>query len=958
MPTEPIDIVVTAARRSQARVYDALIRERARIGRLPLGTRWHVVADPGGRRVGSGTATVLALDAIAKARGGRDPFRRGRAIVIHSGGDSRRLPAFAALGKTFAPLPVDDASPPCTVFDLLVAELLRVPLAREEGVLVTSGDASVAVCRSIEAQVGALAADGVIGFGIEGSLDEASRHGVYVRGAGDRVRAFLQKPSIDTMKKAGAVIGRRALVDIGLVRFSPDAANALRAGFGTGPRSLRALATNGKTAPIDLYRHVLEALVPGVPTPRYVDAMAPSSDAERRAISTLHRALRGHAFRVVVVDRQREGPMAFVHAGTTSQYVDLVAASGASTLAASDIVVRAPRGTRHAVVSSCGVRATCGGANLIVGFPGGVPPFRLPRATGAVAIPVRGGRFATVVFHAGDDGKTTFSSGGTLFGRSFASWCDDVGIEPALVAAPDDTTWDARLWTLERRPTVPTWMLDRGAAPAAWRRARRCSLREIVDLIDAPRIVAHDRAVAIDRLVHGDGDALAGDRWNELREFVKDPRAVRAACVARAAREPNSLDAARALARGAAATRNVSPRAAERDLAAAFDVIGRVVTTNVEMSRTPPTIAIPHDVAVWASAPARIDLAGGWSDTPPVCNELGGAVVNVAIELDGRPPVHAIAKRSEKPEISVHSVDLGLSATFRSTAALLAHDDPRDWTALAKAALRLAGIAPPSAEVRLGAWLERVGGGLSLSLFAAVPKGSGLGTSSILGAVTLACLDRVCGRTPALPTLIRRTSALEQLIATRGGWQDQVGGIVGGFKLVHSAPGHEQSPRADAIAVSPAFTQDLLAHSVLCFTGLRRMARDILERVVERYLVEPSVRGRVATMKGEAHALADALRNAELAKVADGISRYWRHKVALDPQASNRMIEGIVGPFERDLLAWTLPGAGGGGFVLMIAKSPRIAARIRAELERRPPNERARIVPFACAERGLSVSVL
>ncbi len=29
---------------------------------------------------------------------------------------------------------------------------------------------------------------------------------------------------------------------------------------------------------------------------------------------------------------------------------------------------------------------------------------------------------------------------------------------------------------------------------------------------------------------------------------------------------------------------------------------------------------------VVASAPVRIDLAGGWSDTPPICYEIGGAV--------------------------------------------------------------------------------------------------------------------------------------------------------------------------------------------------------------------------------------------------------------------------------------------------------------------------------------------
>lgn len=30
-------------------------------------------------------------------------------------------------------------------------------------------------------------------------------------------------------------------------------------------------------------------------------------------------------------------------------------------------------------------------------------------------------------------------------------------------------------------------------------------------------------------------------------------------------------------------------------------------------------------------SPARIDLSGGWSDTPPVCYENGGSVLNVSL---------------------------------------------------------------------------------------------------------------------------------------------------------------------------------------------------------------------------------------------------------------------------------------------------------------------------------------
>lgn len=42
---------------------------------------------------------------------------------------------------------------------------------------------------------------------------------------------------------------------------------------------------------------------------------------------------------------------------------------------------------------------------------------------------------------------------------------------------------------------------------------------------------------------------------------------------------------------------------------------------------------VPVGVWVEALSPARIDLAGGWTDTPPICYEQGGAVLNIAIKV-------------------------------------------------------------------------------------------------------------------------------------------------------------------------------------------------------------------------------------------------------------------------------------------------------------------------------------
>src|SRR5207249_2364833 len=82
----------------------------------------------------------------------------------------------------------------------------------------------------------------------------------------------------------------------------------------------------------------------------------------------------------------------------------------------------------------------------------------------------------------------------------------------------------------------------------------------------------------------------------------------------------------------------------------------------------------------------------------------------------------------------------------------------------------LAGFAAGQTAGDLRPLLERFGGGVDLTIFSALPKGSGLGASSILGAAVLACLARLSGETLTPEQLIARTSLLEQRMTTSGGW--------------------------------------------------------------------------------------------------------------------------------------------------------------------------------------------
>jgi galactokinase/mevalonate kinase-like predicted kinase len=271
----------------------------------------------------------------------------------------------------------------------------------------------------------------------------------------------------------------------------------------------------------------------------------------------------------------------------------------------------------------------------------------------------------------------------------------------------------------------------------------------------------------------------------------------------------------------------------------------------------------------------------------------------------------------------------------------------------------LTGAAPSDAKASLAKWLRAIGGGLSITMFSAVPKGSGLGTSSILGAATIQCLDRVFGRERSPEELFAATSALEQMLSTRGGWQDQVGGVVGGFKMAETLLGNDQRPRASRLVVPDRLVRELSARSVLYFTGERRMAKNILENVVWNHLTHKrSATEAVTGLRENALSMRDALTRGDATSFAEQLDRYMRLKRQIDPGSSPPMFDALAKRWRKDLAAWCFAGAGGGGFMLLVAHDAQSAERLRADITRAPQHARARAFALEVDSVGLRCAVL
>ncbi|MGZ5438855.1 MAG: fucose pyrophosphorylase domain-containing protein, partial [Candidatus Aminicenantales bacterium] len=396
---------------------------------------------------------------------------------------------------------------------------------------------------------------------------------------------------------------------------------------------------------------------------------------------------------------------------------------------------------------------------------------------------------------------------------------------------------------------------------------------------------------------------------------------------------------------------------------AAFRHLGRTIVYRGSAVPAPPKNVLRSDEIVWGRAPARLDLGGGWTDTPPYSLERGGCVINAAVNLNGQAPIQAYARVIEKPEIRINSIDHSTRVVVRTLEGLLDYRKPGSQFALAKAALALAGFAPDAAAwppgVRsLDAMLRRFGGGIELTTLAAIPSGSGLGTSSIMGAVLLSIIGRLVGRPLTSRELFHSVLKLEQELTTGGGWQDQIGGVVEGVKMIEADKGLVPDPRIHFVPADLLDPATNGGRTLLYYTGLRRLAKNILHEVVGRYLDRD--RSAMETLR-RLHAfpplMAEAMAMRDMGKFGELVDLAWQLNVDLDPDHATPMIKGLRESIRPHVLGSKLLGAGGGGFLLIVCGSPEDAVAVRGMLEKRPPNGNARFFDYSISRTGLVVTV-
>lgn len=216
-----------------------------------------------------------------------------------------------------------------------------------------------------------------------------------------------------------------------------------------------------------------------------------------------------------------------------------------------------------------------------------------------------------------------------------------------------------------------------------------------------------------------------------------------------------------------------------------------------------------HHKRVTVNLPVRVDFVGGWSDTPPWSLERPGCVLNMAINLEGSLPVGTFIETTKTSGV-LFSDDAGNELHIEDLNLITTPFDSDDPFRLVKSALLVTGIIHDHILTVVG---------LKIKTWANVPRGSGLGTSSILAAAVVKGLLGITEGDESNENVARLVLVLEQLMGTGGGWQDQIGGLYPGIKFTTSFPGIPLRLQVVPLLPSPQLVSELQNRLLVVFTG-------------------------------------------------------------------------------------------------------------------------------------------
>ncbi|MDY3918464.1 MAG: L-fucokinase [Candidatus Limivivens sp.] len=918
-------IVLTASNEQQAEGFRKQIEERS--GHLPLQTKFVVIPDRDGKRVGSGGATLSVIKYLQEQEGS---FRNLRVLVIHSGGDSKRVPQYSALGKLFSPVPHElPDGRTSTLFDEFLICMSSVPSRIREGMLLLSGDVLL-LFNPLQIDYNGR---GAAAISFKEQVETGKNHGVFLNGEDGNVKRFLHKQTVETLKAYGAVNESDCVdIDTGAVIFSSEMLDSLYGLISTEETYDRYV---NETVRLSLYGDFLYPLAADSTLEQFYQEKPEGELCPEllEARGKVWEALRPYRLKLL-----RLAPAKFIHFGTTREILKLMSGGveeyhglGWSRQVGSSMKQETCAGYNSVLSSRASIGEDCYlevsfvhsqakvGSNVVLSYID-IHDESIPDGVVLHGLKQRNGKFVVRIYGITDNPKEN-----RLFGKDLDEISAKLGVDfwekgshtlwTANLYPEKDTIQEAVAAALDLYQLIEEPDSDQKALLESWKISSRKSLCSGFHAADPEAIIAWDKRmrelVQMDEITKGIRSQIPARKMKAMPDLTMIQKEWLEKRLARADfSEKMRLHYYLG-----------SMLGSEEEVGKCFQTIQSTILEetirNLEYNENAKIVSEHHTVKL----PLRVNWGGGWSDTPPYCNEHGGTVLNVAILLNGEKPVEVTLEKIPEHRIVFDSRDMDVHGEFDTIEPLQATGDPFDPFALQKACLLACGIIPKEGH-SLEEILTRLGGGFVMhSEVTTVPKGSGLGTSSILSAACVKAVFEFMGISYTEDDLYSHVLAMEQIMSTGGGWQDQVGGVTPGLKFITSRPGVEQQIKVSHVELSEETKAELKERFALIYTGQRRLARNLLRDVIGRYVGnEPDSLFALNEIQKVAALMRFELERGHVDEFAKLLDYHWELSQKVDKGSTNTLIDQIFKSIDDMIDGRLVCGAGGGGFLQVVLK--------------------------------------
>jgi len=330
-----------------------------------------------------------------------------------------------------------------------------------------------------------------------------------------------------------------------------------------------------------------------------------------------------------------------------------------------------------------------------------------------------------------------------------------------------------------------------------------------------------------------------------------------------------------------------------------------------------------------ASAPVRIDLAGGAFDVHPLyLFEGGGVTINIGIDI--RTEVRLETRQDD--EIHLHSVDLDVKEQAPNIDVLDLNDELGFIARIVKF------YRPPS--------------GLNVATKIDIPKGSGLGTSSSLLISLTGALDKLNKTGYSVDEMIDYGANIEaQSLQVPTGKQDYFGAYYGWFNAIWS---EVKGCRNERIELSEQRADEINERLVMSFTGQPHFSGATNWALVKGYIDDVGqTRQILRNIQKTGFEMYECLKaGAETGRFVELLRQEWENRKRCAEGVTNDEIEKIIADAEKaGALANKLCGAGAGGCMISFVEPENKQAVIKS-LE----SNGAVHMPYRIARQGLTVT--